>query len=93
MDHTNIQWKIESPFYIRFRKHYCPECNLVLNIVKVTKVVKNGTEEARRMGVDGCIGRTYFPGNTKVIWNEFECPKCTRRISIEQMRAIEEKSL
>ena len=87
MKFTNIQWKIQSPFYVRFRKHYCPKCNLLLDVVKESKIVYPESGETVDFSFSARSPRPMGP--VKVIWNEFECPSCKDHFSIEQMKQIE----
>ncbi len=73
--------------YTRFKKHYCPDCNIRLKIIEVSKVVNSKSPEAKKY--DLSMGDTFISGNIEVIWKEFQCPECNRIISVKQMKHIE----
>ena len=89
MKYKNIQYIVKAPIYIR-KKHYCPDCNVLVTVVKTSRIVHAGSEEAARMGLDfSMIGGVYQNGKVNVMWKEFECPQCKQRISVERMKEIE----
>lgn len=86
----NAQWIIKSPIFVNLKKHYCPECQNLLKVVKVSKVLSAGSDEAKTIGLDfSMVGGVYQCGKVKVIWKEFQCLQCNRRISIDRMKEIE----
>lgn len=78
-----------SPFYVNFKKHYCPNCGVRVKKIKVSRVVNSASSEAKDF--DFHMMNTYMIGNVKFIWTEFQCPNCRRQFSIEDMKRIEEK--
>lgn len=82
MKYTNIQRIWKAPLYIR-KKHRCPVCAAPVNAAKRDKIVRAGSEEAKRLNVTG------MSGNVKVIWDVFECPDCGAVTSIEDMKRHE----
>ena len=88
MKYSGIKWMSESPFYVRWKKHFCPECNTQLGTIKVSRIVHSSSEEAK--GFDFSVGgETYMYGNVKFIWTEFKCPKCGKQLTIDEMKRIE----
>ncbi len=86
----NIQWIIKSPIYVNFKKHYCPYCQSLLKVEKVSTVLSAGSDEAQKLGLDfSMVGGVYQSGKVKVIWKEFKCIQCNQRITIEKMKEIE----
>jgi len=77
-----------NPFFIHFKKHYCPTCSREMIVVKVERVVNSKSQEAGnfdfRFGCGSHPGKMF--GNVRFIWNEFKCPCCGLQISIEAMR-------
>lgn len=80
------------------KKHYCPICGTLLNVVKVSKVINSNSEEAKDLPPilpETVIGRGVkfrkynAIGNIKWIWKQFECPDCKHRFTVEQMKQIE----
>lgn len=88
MEAANTQWVIKSPFYVNFKKHFCPDCNVLLHTVKMSRIVHPGSPEAEKFDLH-ITGGPHFIGKVKVVWTEFECPQCAQRISIERMKKIE----
>lgn len=80
------------------KKHYCPICNTLLAVVKVSKVINSNSEEAKDLPPilpktvigRGVKFRNYNAvGNIKWIWKQFECPNCKHRFTVDQMKQIE----
>lgn len=81
------------------RKHLCPNCQMELNKIKVSKIVNSRSEEAKNMpkmhsqtmiGSRGIKFRSYnYVGNVKYVWKELECPNCHLHFTVDQMKEIE----
>lgn len=89
MKYQHIQRIFKSPFYVNFKKHFCPHCSTLLQKVKVSKIVNWKSEEAKDF--DFHTFDTYMIGNVKFIWTEFYCPKCNQNITIDEMKRIEKE--
>ena len=76
--------------YLR-KKHYCPDCQKELKVIKVTHVVNWKSPEAKKYDFSAARG-TYYIGNVKFHWKELQCPYCNRQFTAEQMRGIEGKN-
>ena len=87
MDYNGIQRIYKHPFYVAFKKHYCPVCGVRLHTVDVEQVLRPGSADAERLGLSW--SSRIIVKNVKYIWTEFECPQCKRRITIDEMRKIE----
>ena len=83
------------------KKHYCPLCNTLLNVVKVSKVINSNSEEAKELPSilpktvigRGVKFRNYNTvGNIKWIWKQFECPNCKHCFTVDQLKQIESSS-
>lgn len=84
------------------KKHYCPECGAELKTVKVSKEIDPDSNEAKEMpkmfsktivGSRGVKFRRYnYAGDTTYVWKEFECEKCSRHLTVDEMKEIEEVS-
>lgn len=81
----NIQRLYTHPFFARHKPHFCPKCKAEMELIQCSKIVNPKSEEASKFDFDGMVG------NTKLIWDEFRCPKCGFQISIEDMRALEKE--
>lgn len=88
MDNSNFKLIVKSPFYVNFKKHYCPQCKTLLRVVRASKTVWTDTPETEGMSFS-MIGGVYQSGKVKLIWKEFECPQCCQRITVEKMKEIE----
>ena len=80
------------------KRHYCPLCNTLLDVVNVSKVINSNSEEAKEIPPiipktvigRGVKFRNYNAvGNIKWIWKQFEFPNCKHRFTVEQMKQIE----
>lgn len=89
MKYQHIQRIYKNPFYVNFKKHYCPNCGVALEKIKISKIVNSKSEEARNFEFE--FGESYMIGNVKFIWDEFQCPICKKRISIDEMKRIEKE--
>lgn len=87
MKYQHVQRIYKDPFYVRLKKHYCPDCGAVLNVIKVSKIVNSKSEDASNFEFE--FGESFMIGNVKFIWDEFECPICNKRFSIKEMKQIE----
>ncbi len=84
-----IKREWSRPFWVRFKKHYCPVCKNLLAATKVSKIVNSKSEEAKNY--DFSSGDTYMIGNIKFIWNEFHCPACSKSYSMQEIRENEKR--
>lgn len=89
MKYQHVQRIYKNPFYVNFKKHYCPNCGVVLKKIKISKIVNSRSKEASDFKFE--FGETFMIGNVKFIWNEFQCPECKKIISIDEMRYIEKE--
>ena len=78
------------PFWVRFKKHYCPNCRGLLTITKVSKIVNSKSEEAKNF--DFSSGDTNMEGNIKFIRTEFQCTACGKAYSLQEIRQYEKKT-
>lgn len=86
----NFQFIIKSPIYLFMKKHYCPHCSHLLKVIMSSRVIYPGSEEAKQLNVDfSMVGGVYQSGAVKLISNEFECPQCQRKFSVDEMKHIE----
>lgn len=77
----------DSPFYTRFKKHHCPNCGEILDIIQINEVVNSKSDEAKNF--DFLIGDTYIIGDVEFIWDELKCKACGFQSSIKDMKQIE----
>lgn len=89
MKYQHVKRSFRSPFYVNLKKHYCPECKVLLGKTKVFRIVNSNSPEAKSF--DLFTFDNYMIGNVKFIWTEFICPQCHRQISVNDMRRIEKE--
>ncbi len=84
MKYINVQRSWNSPFYARFKKHFCPKCRQQMTVAKRDAILTR--EQA--------LSRGFHPdafGRTKYIWDVLECPDCGHEMTIQEMRELEKQ--
>ncbi len=76
-------------FYMRVKKHNCPDCGGPVFLRKVKRKVRSTSKTAA--DYDFRVGDTTLSGKVKFIWYEFRCKNCGNQYTEAQMRAFEEK--
>ena len=72
-----------------FKKdHFCPECKTKLEKIPVSKVVNSNSPEAEDFDFS-IAGDSYAVGDIQFTWDEFECPKCKKHLTVNEMKEIE----
>lgn len=87
MKHQHVQRIFKNPFYVNFKKHYCIDCGELMGKIKVSKIVNSNSPEAKDF--DFHTVDNYMIGDVKFIWTEFQCPKCKKQFTIDEMKRIE----
>jgi len=82
-----VKYIFENPFYVKLKKHYCPNCSKVLTVKKVSKIVNSKSDEAKYFDFDN--GENFMRGDVKFIWNIFYCNDCKNEITIKDMKKYE----
>ncbi len=75
--------------YMRLMKHNCPECGKQMKVVKMTKVVKAKTKEAKNFDFTACD--LSLGDKVKFIWYEFKCKDCEKNYTEADLRVIEKQ--
>lgn len=77
--------------YVSLTKHYCPNCSENLKTVKVSKVINYHSPEAENFDFTFGSGNHIMVVNddVKFTWKEFECPKCKKHFTVEELKTIE----
>ena len=86
---TGIQgYSHEYNFSIRFRKYYCPMCDELLKIKKVSKVVNSESEEAKDYDfrISAGEGDRRIRGNVEFSREVLHCQKCDVEVSAEDAK-------
>ena len=79
-----------SIYYMRLKKHACPNCSAQLKVVKMKKTVKANTAEAASFKFTAA-GHSLGE-KVKFIWYEFKCPECETHFTEDSLRKIEKKA-
>ncbi len=87
MKHQHVQRIFRNPFYVIFKKHYCIDCGELMSKIEVSKIVNSNSPEAKDF--DFHTVDNYMIGDVKFIWTEFQCPKCKKQFTIDEMKRIE----
>ena len=88
MKYNNICRVFQAPYYVNFKKHYCPKCKELLGKVTESRVLHEGSDMLMEL-------KEYMPsrnrpiGTVKYIWTEFRCPKCGRQFTVNTMKRVE----
>ncbi len=83
--HVKRIWS--RPFFVKFKKHYCPACGEELKKQKVSKIVNSKSDEAKNY--DFSSFDSYMIGNVKFIWKEFVCLMCNTSYSVDEIYQAE----
>ena len=83
-------FKCENPFFVYFKKHYCPCCGNRLVRQKVSKVIHSDSEEAKNYDFE--VADITVNGYMKFTHIEFHCPSCQKNYSINETKENEHKN-
>ena len=76
-----------SPFYIHWKKHFCPNCGNKVELRYVSKIVNSKSPEAKNY--DFSLGDTFLVGDVEFRTKCFHCIKCAVNISFNEMKLYE----
>ena len=88
--HVKRIWS--RPLFVKWGKHFCPNCGEGLKKIKVSKIVNSKSDEAKDYDFSSPGGDGYMIGNVKFIWTEFACDKCNKYFSINDIYKTEERA-
>lgn len=86
---TGVKKDYGDVAYMRFKKHFCPDCGGPTFIKRVKRKVKSNSRRADEY--DFNVGDTRLSGTVKFIWYEFKCKNCGNQYTEAEMREFEEK--
>ena len=89
MRHHHVQKILRYPFYVNCKKHCCINCGEILRKIKTSKIVNSNSPEAENF--DFHTVDSYMIGNVRFIHTEFQCPKCKRKFTIDEIKEIEKQ--
>lgn len=78
-----------NPFYIRFKKHFCPKCGERLELRYNSKVVNSKSPEAKKY--DFTLGDTFLVGDVEFRTSYFHCVNCQLDVSCKKMNRRKKK--
>ncbi len=87
MKYHHVQRIYRAPFFVNFKKHYCPKCGNRLKKIKAHKIVDAKSPEASSF--DFHTLDNYMYGKVKFIWTEFQCPRCKFIYTIDKLKSRE----
>jgi Zn-finger nucleic acid-binding protein len=90
MQYHGVKKTWKRPFWLRYRKHYCPQCHGILEKIEVSKIVNWKSEEAKEFDFSSFEGSMI--GNVKFIWDELRCPACNVNFKIEEIFQLEKET-
>ena len=79
-----------NPFYIHFKKHFCPKCGNKLELRYVGKTVNSKSPEAKNY--DFSVGDTFLSGDVEFRTKYLHCPNCQLDISFGEMKKHEKST-
>ena len=74
----------ESPFFVYFKKHYCPNCGGKLLREKVSQIIHSDSEEAKNYDFE--VADITVKGNMKFTHIGFHCPVCQKHYSVKETK-------
>ena len=76
-----------NPFYVHFKKHYCPLCGNKVIASYISKTVNSKSIEAK--DYDFSFGDVFLIGDVEFRIRCFYCKSCDINISIKEMQLFE----
>jgi len=73
-----------TPFYVHWKKHFCPKCGKKLELRYISKIVNSNSPEAK--DYDFSVGDTFFVGNVEFRTRYLHCTNCKLNISFKEMK-------
>ncbi len=85
----NVINRFDCGLYFFYKKHYCSNCNGLLERKKREKIVNSHSEEAKKYDFSMPGGDTFLIGDVKFVTYYFECSDCGRKYEISELKRIE----
>ena len=80
-----------NPFYVHWKKHYCPKCDARLKTAYDSVVVNSDSPEAKDYDFSIAAGDSYLTGDVEFRKSFFQCPQCGFKISFDEMKKLEKQ--
>ena len=77
-------FKCENPFFVYFKKHYCPCCGNRLVRQKVSKVIHSDSEEAKNYDFE--VADITVKGNMKFTHIVLSCDACKKTFTVKELK-------
>ena len=77
-------FKCEKPFYVFFKKHYCPHCKNKLTRKTVSEIINSETADKTKYDFD--VAEITVKGNMKFTHIEFYCNQCDKYYTIKEAK-------
>lgn len=77
-------FKCENPFFVYFKKHYCPYCEQKIIPKKVSKIINSNSEETKNYDFEICD--FTVKGNVKFTHIEFFCSACQKQYTVKEIK-------
>ncbi len=84
MGTKGYSFKCEKPFFVYFKKHYCPCCGQKLVRKKVTQVVSSRSDEAKNFNFN--VSDISVKGDVSFTHIEFFCPSCEKQYTVKEIK-------
>lgn len=78
-----------NPFYVHWKKHFCPQCGERLELQYVSEIVNSNSPKAK--DYDFSIGDTFLVGDVEFRTRCFHCKKCGANLSLQEVRKNEQR--
>ena len=83
----NYKSKFEYNISARVEKHYCPNCQELLQVIKKSQIVHSDSGEAQNFDFSSRSPEGgMMTGNVKFIWDIYYCVKCNSEMNIRDVR-------
>lgn len=80
---TGKKYTSFHPFFF-MKKHYCPQCKVKMQVVKLSKIINSNSPEAKNY--DFSNGDTFLTGDVEFITKALKCPECNRVMTYKDMK-------
>ena len=77
-------FKCENPFFVYFKKHYCPCCGNRLVRKKVSEVIHSDSKEAKNYDFE--VADITVKGNMKFTHIVLSCDTCKKTFTVKELK-------
>jgi rRNA maturation endonuclease Nob1 len=76
-------FKCESPFFVYFKKHYCPYCGNKLARKKASEIIHSNSDAAKNYDFE--VADITVQGNMKFTHIVFSCDACQKIFTVKEL--------